>query len=527
MDNFLTRKIATLRRTAPEPVYGPADMLAKMAPAGGKTGGKTGGSAGGKSQLPPLPPVKAPTGGGAALPSWRKATTTSTSAIARKSFDVTNVDVVSTYRNGATTAENVRNFARVSPEMSAAFAANNRVGIPEKYTTIARNPDGSFNLEGTMLAMQILRQMNAMADYDDGFSHVGSLRSVCESLGRSMQGEGAMMLELVLDKARLPLSFQPIGVGTVVFFEDDKGMKPAQKVGGELIDLDRPTIFYVTLDPDLYDAYPQSPMESALQAVIASSTFMNDLRRLCARHVYQRYDIKLITENIMERLPDEVIQEPALLPDYLDSLIAEVEDAINNLGLEQALVHYDFFEVEYIKNEGDTPGTFETVNNITSGKLATALRTPPSILGMGSTSQNLASTETLMFMLNANGMIRLKLMEILSKAMTLSVRLFGLDVTVEFEFDDIELRASSELEAFKSMRQSRLLTQLSFGFITDEEYCLRTTGQLPPPGHTPLSGTLFPVVPAAAPVDNGNNTSTTGAKQPDNAPPAAAKGKSK
>ena len=514
MKHFLSRMLAK--------VMPGAARAAKPTASGGKTGGGT-------SALPPLPPIKAPSGGGVALPSYRKTLVANPSVqIQRKQFDVTNVDLVSTYRGGATTVDNVRSFARFSPEMSASFAANNRVGIPERYIVFARNPDGSINVPGTMLAMQIVRQMNAMPDYEDGFSHVGSLRSVSEAFGRSMQTEGAMMGELVLDKSRLPLSIQPIAVSQVVFFDDDKGLKPAQKIGGELIDLDRPTIFYVALDPDLYDAYAQSPMESALQPVLASSKFLNDLRRLCERHVYQRYDITLIEENITKRLPPEVVQDPSLLPAYLDQLVEDVSSAINDLGLDEALVHYDFFEVKYIEGgSGDTPGTFETVNNITSGKLATALRTPPSVLGMGSTSQNLASTETLMFMLNANGMIRLKLNELYSKIFTLAVRLFGLDVTVEFEYDDIDLRPSNELEAYKSMKQSRLLTQLSFGFISDEEYCLRTSGQLPPPGHTPLSGTLFPVVPAAAPVDNGNNTSTTGAKKQDNAPPAAAKGKAK
>ncbi len=499
MANFLTR------------------MFAALAPS---TGSKT---------LPPLAPIKAPTGGGVALPSYRKTITpTPGSIIQKKVFDVTNVDLVNTYRNGATTVDNVRAFTRFSPEASASVAANNRVGIPNDYTTIARNPDGSFNLPGTQLAMQILRQMNSMADYEDGFSHVGSLRSVCEALGRGMQQEGAMCLELVLDKARLPWSFQPIAPSQVVFEVEDKGLKPAQKIGGELIDLDRPTFFWVSIDPDLYDAYPQSPMEAAIQPILSATTFLTDMRRLCSRHVYPRYEITLVEEKIKEHMPITVQQDPELLAGYLNSKIEEAQSAINDLGVEEALVHYDFFEVNYIGGDtGNTPDTFTTVNEITSGKVATALKTPPSVLGMGSTSQNLASTETLMFMMNADGLIRTKLMEILSKAMTLAVRLFGLDVTVEFRFADIDLRPVSELEAFRSMKQSRLLTQLSFGFITDEEYCLMTTGQLPPPGHKPLMGTLFPVVPALIPADNGNNTSTTGVKQQDNAPPAAAKGKTK
>jgi hypothetical protein len=518
MANFLTRMFSK----AGAPGAAPA------APKGAKPVA-SGGKAGGGSMLPPLEPIKAPPGGGAAYPGYRKSIVAQPDTkIQRKAFDVTNVDLLTTYRNGASTAENVRVFARFSPEMSASVAATNALGIPEKYTTIARNPDGSFNLDGTKLAMQILRQMNAMADYQDGFSHVSSLRSVCEALGKSMQEEGAMMLELVLDKQRLPLSMQPIAIGTVDLYDDDKGLSPKQKVGGEEIDLDLPSVFYVAINPDLYDAYARSPMEAAIQPVLAATGFLNDLRRLCQRHVYQRYDIVLLEEKIKERMPSDVMQDPELIPAYLNGLIDEVGRAINNLGIDEALIHYDFFEIKYVEGDsGNIPDTFNTVNDITGGKLATAMKTPASVLGLGASSSTAASTDTLLYMINANAMIRNPLQTILSKLMTLAVRLFGLDVTVEFEFDDIELRPKSELEAYLAMKQSRLLTQLSFGFITDEEFCLKMTGQLPPPGHQPLMGTLFPVVPAQPAADNGNNTSTTGTMGKDKSAPEAAPGSKK
>lgn len=472
--------------------------------------------------LPPQPDMKPPKGGGQAFPGYRRSIKPTAGTISRKAFEVTNVDLVREYRAGATTVENVRNFTRFSPEMAASVAANNRVGIPEKYTCIARNPDGTFNLDGTKLAMQWLRQLDTMPDYVDGFSKVGSLQSVCEALGKSMSQEGAMALELVLDKTRLPMSFQPVAVSTIEFEEDDKGLKPKQKVGGDYVDLDLPTFFWVQIDPDLYDAYPQSPMEPAMQPVLASQTFLQDLRRICARHVYPRYEIILDEEKVKKRIPHEVLAEPAKLPAYLDSLFDEAEAAINDLGIDQALCHYDFFTVEVLEVSGtDASKTFDTVNSIHGGKLATALKTPPSVLGMGATSQNLSNTETLMYMLQVNGMIRRKLNEILSKAMTLAVRLFGLDVTVHFEFDDIDLRPKSELEAYQSMRQSRILTQLSFGLISDEEACLLLTHQLPGPTFKPLSGTLFPVVPAQQVADNGNNTSTTGNMGKKDTPEAA------
>jgi hypothetical protein len=444
------------------------------------------------AMLPTQPPPKAPKGGGLAFPGYRKTIVAApTVQIAKPAFDVANVDLATTYRNGATTLDTVRNLSRVSPELAASLAANTRVGIPEKYIAIARDPDGAFNVEATALVLQLLRQMNTMPDYVNGFSHVASLRSVSEALSKEIQQTGACAMELVLDKARMPSQFMPVPVSSLVFFDDDKGVRPMQKVGADFIDLDVPTFFYVALDPSLLDVYAQSPLESAIQPVIASTGFLNDMRALCSRHVYQRYDISIDEDKLRARIPPEVLNDTDKLNAYLNTTIADVETAINTLGVSEALVHFDFFEIKYIEDSGNTPQTFEAVKGIYDGKIATATKTPPSVLGFGAGSSTAASAETLMFMMNANGMIRLKLQEMYSKGLTLAVRLFGLDVTVSFEFDDIELRPASETEAYRAMKFERITNQLSYGFISDEEACLRLTGNLPPAGYVAKTGTMF------------------------------------
>lgn len=474
------------------------------------------------AELPTQPPPKPPKPGGASFPGYRKGIVASTSAIPKPAFEVANADLTATYRSGATTAEIVRNLSRVSPELAAGLAANTRVGIPDKYLAIARDPDGTLNREATQLVMQLLRQMNTMPDYVNGFSQVGSLRSISESLSKEMQQTGAMALELVLDKQRLPTQFVPVPVSSLIFYEDGKGTKPKQKVGGDEIDLDIATFFYVALDPSLYDVYPQSPMEAAIQPVLASTTFLSSMRKLCERHVYQRYDISIDEAKLRERMPEEIVGDADRVAEWLNTILGEVDSVINNLGVDEALIHFDFFEIKFIEGDtGETPNTFEIVNGLYSGKIATAIKTPPSILGMGSSTQNVASTETLMFMLNANGMVRLKLQELYSKALTLAVRLFGLDVTVEFEFDDIDLRPANELEAFKSMKFERITNQLSYGFISDDEACLRLTGQLTPAGYTPKTNTMFKLpAPAGAAEEPGkpgnpaSNTSAAGKQAP-------------
>ena len=93
----------------------------------------------------------------------------------------------------------------------------------------------------------------------------------------------------------------------------------------------------------------------------------------------------------------------------------------------------------------------------------------------------------------------------------MALRLHGLDVYAEFAYAPIDLRPESELEAFKSVKQSRVLELLSLGMLTDDEACLDLTGHLPPQGYKPLSGTMFKSKVAqdnANPNGESNNGST-------------------
>jgi hypothetical protein len=432
----------------------------------------------------------------------------STAALGKNDLNLANQDLTSTYRTGATTLKVVQDLTRVSPDLSAALTAYLRVGIPEKYTAWAYNPDGSFNRDATLLANQVLTRFDSLPDYTTGFAQTSTIRSLSESLARELVQGGACSLELVLDKSRLPLKFQPIPINSLEWYQDGAGLRPAQIVSGTRIDLDQPTFIYTSLDQPLDSAYPISPLESAIQPVLASMTFLNDLRRVCARHIHPRYDVNIDEDKLRARITPDIASDSDKLSEYMNNILAEVESVINNLGVEEALVHFDFLSIGFISGaDGDVPNTFTTVKDIYNSKISTGSKVMPSILGHSSASQNIASTETMLFMLSANGTIRLKLQEVYSKAMTLAVRLFGMDVTVQFKFDSIDLRPDSELEAFRAMKQSRILEQLSLGFITDDEACLALTGGLTPAGYTPKTGTMFKTGAGAA--SNGNPTSGT------------------
>ena len=439
------------------------------------------------------------------IPSYVPSTAYIAAPLQRKDISAQNIDISETARLGATTPDVIRALARLNPDLSAALSAYLRVGIPEKYRAIARNMDGSINREATQLAMSIIRQLDLMPDYAVEFSAVSSFRSLSESLAKEIILEGSCALELVLDKNRMPFKLQPIASKQIIFREnkDTQHLLMQQYISGTYIDLNIPTAFYVSLDQDLLTPYSISPFEGAVQPVLAASSFLQDMRRICQRQVFPRYDIELDEIKLRTHIPPEILNDTVACDNYLNGVIAAAQTVINNMAPEEALVHFDFLKVKYVEGaSSDNSKSFETVKSIYDEKISTGAKTLPSILGHGSGSQNVASSETLVFMLSANGMIRLKLQEIYSRVFTLAVRLFGQDVTVEFKFDDINLRPTLELEAFKNMKQARILELLSLGFMEDDMAALELTGDVTPQGFAPLSGTGF-------------YTTTTASGQPD------------
>lgn len=152
---------------------------------------------------------------------------------------------------------------------------------------------------------------------------------------------------------------------------------------------------------------------------------------------------------------------------------------------------------------------YETLQNINDAKVSSGTGAPGSVLGHSSGSQNIASTESMLFVKYCQG-VQNKINSIMSRALSLAVRLLGHDCYVEFAFDKIDLRPDSELEAYAAMKQSRILEQLSIGLISDEEASIELTGRLPPEGAPQLSGTFFRD-PSRQPVVIENPKSNTSA----------------
>jgi len=472
--------------------------------------------------LPPMPIPKAPKGP-QGLPGYRTQTAVRTSASPKTDRNLANTDRLVSARSQSNTQKVLRELSKSSPDLSSAVSFLMRTGIPEKFKLTARDMDGKVSVEATKLAHELLRRMTYLGNVDGTFGAQMGLQSLSEALGLELILDGASCLEVALDKARIPASLNPISVTTLVMFEEDNSFKLKQRIGGEDIDLDLPTIIYVTVDQLQTEVYPSSYVESAIQPILADIDFNNDTRRALKRAVLPRLTAILDSEAVKKFTPPDILGDPEKYAAYKNALIQEVQAVVNGAAPEDAFVSYDQVDYKYIDGGQDPSAIIERIQKVLNGKLSSGAKTLPVILGQASTS-NASSTEAMLYVKQAN-MLRVKLNEIYSRAMTIAVRIMGQDAYVEFEYEPIDLRPTRELEAYKSMEQSRILDLLSLGFLTDEEACIALTGNLPPDGYTPKSGTMFRGQGAAGQA-GGNPDSNTSAMGQTLKPkaPAAPKG---
>jgi hypothetical protein len=476
--------------------------------------------------LPQLPPAKVKPKQ-QSLPGFKQRVDIYTSLLPKGERRLAQTDAL-TYRNGASTKDVIKDLASSSPDLSATVNAYLRVGIPNDYTVIGRTADGLIDRDSTQLAQEILRRVTYLSDPSLGYNSLGSLEELSASLAKELLYYGSSGLELVLDKTRSPTRLSPIHTPTISYYEDKElgYVRPVQRIGGTEIDLDLPTVFIYNLDQSLLSPYSESPLEPAIQSVLADTDFLNSLRRVMRRAIHPRLKAKVLIDKILETMPPEISNDEDKRQAYLNGVISEIETVVNGLSPEDALVSYDTVEYSNLGADGqaDNVGaTLKAVQDMLNSKLAAGAKTLPSVLGRGTGSGTASSIETMLFLKNANS-VRVMLNTLYSRALTQAVRLYGKDVYVDFSYNELDMRPDTELEAYKAMKQSRLKELLSLGILSDDEFCVMLTGNLTPAGYVPKSGTMFMTAPAGAPANPSSQTSTMKDGQQT---PAAPKGPAK
>lgn len=429
------------------------------------------------------------------------------SKIANAAQNTTNLILSDHVRNEATLNQVIKKLVLTSPDLSHAVFTKIHTAISSKYSVLAYNQEGRIDEQATALIQAFVLRCNLGSwDYSK-FTRSTDFRALYSSLLYDSFRYGYCASELVLGAGHVPAYIKPIAARLLSWVDNVPEPYPLYKGADKDIPLNYPTVMVSTTVQDGESPYADSPLQTAIQACLWDADFADGLRRTAMKNLFQRLVVTVKSEEYIKSLPLEVQQDQAKLKSHMDALTAELETKLSNLEPDDALVLWDTLEADTVADANRSEDrSIEVLQALINGKVSSGVKILPSILGRGASS-NAASTEALLF-LKAISSAQLEIDILMSRNLTLAVRLFGYDAYVEFHSAEVNLRPELELESFKAVRQSSMLEQLSLGLITDTECSIALTGKLPPAGYKQLSGTMFKTV---APAIGGNDYSNTSA----------------
>ena len=374
-----------------------------------------------------------------------------------------NTDIASV-RSATTAYEAMRSLVKVSGDVAMSVTSYVRLANTELRFKVY-DAAHQLSADGMLALRSLLASFSNLNDYTYGYDDRIPLTGVSESLLMEIMLTGACALELVLDKARLPFRLQPVSPSKLKWristIDTGNGVNhkiiPWQQAQGVTVLLDVPTFFTARLDHDVTATYPKPPMEAAINSAIFSAEVLQDIRRVVRRSGHSRLLVTLNTEQLLKAAPLDARGDAAKMQAWLEEVRASLENQLAGLNPESGLVVFDSVTAEYLNSEIGASADYGPFIDIVDGQLATALRTPPSILGkrMGG-SQNVSSSESLLFLKHVEG-IHKPVEAVFSRAITLAIRLLGFDGYVEAKYCPVNLRPKEELEAFAQMKQARVL----------------------------------------------------------------------
>lgn len=369
-----------------------------------------------------------------------------------------------------------------------------------------------FDLVATNAATSVLLATDTLYDYTQGYADKQSVDGLVETLLKEVIQTGAASMELVLNRFRLPERMLTVPVTSLKWISTEAGtVYPEQQSqsGGHNVNLNIPTFFYASMHQQSSSIFPRSPMESALQMIFVFTEFLEDLTRVLRKSGHSRMVIKVVQESVKQMATPDIQSDAEKMRVFFESVRSDIERVISSLEPEDALIMYDSAEASVLPTAGEK-ADYSALLSTLGSMMAASLKSMSSVLGLSQGSQNLATTEAMVYLKLVRS-IQVPVETVLSRAITLAVRLLtGTDSYCKFEFKDINIRPPSELSAHQSVIFQQELRKLSLGLYTDDEFAHKVGSGPRAPGAPVLSGTMFMDQSSSTALPNDMSLNTDG-----------------
>lgn len=435
-----------------------------------------------------LPKKKSRAGGSTVTNTYKAGNANTLSLPAYQDF----LEDIQESRVDTTEIELVDKLFLTDPDCSAALNAYITLS-DTPYMLLAYNEQGELDRDGIKLAEALMYQLFNQTDYSLGYQMKRSFREFKEQQGWLLLSRGSIGGELVFNKSMQPDHIRIVDMATVKFREKSVGeYKPVQKTNNsDEIELDIPTFFTSSFRQAPTSPYSHSFFGPAINTIASRAKMIEDLYRIMNYTGYPRIEVKVLEQVLLNSCPKDIAGNVAKKNEWIRTRLQELSNQFVQLRPTSPIVHTDSCEVSIINDRmsGASLQIKEIIDTLNAQNQA-GLKVVATVLGRGTAGVNTASTETIIFSKHADAFNR-PFEDMMSNILTLAMRMQGYAGRCELHFAPVELRPELELENQKTMLQTRLLQQLSYGLITDDYFALRVNGRLSEEGAPQLSGTNF------------------------------------
>lgn len=390
----------------------------------------------------------------------------------------------------------MQQLMRTDPDVSAAFNAYLTMSDTDIWYVV-KDAQGDISRPGHKALEQLLLALTVRFDYTkpSGFSFQKSLRGLCEEMRTMVLMRGGVGSELVLDKTGWPSELRTVDLATILWQEDvPDHFIPFQipKNSSNRISMDIPTFFLSRFRQDPTSIYNYSPFISAINTIASRQQIINDLYRIMQMTGYPRIEVTLMEAVLRKNAPADAQTDATKMNAFLAARSAEIQSLVSSLRSDQAIVHYDSVKMDTMNKPGAMQLNIDSIIGTLNSQNQAALKVMGTIIGRGEAGVNTASVESRIFAMNSDQLNR-PVSDILSQALTLALRLQGIDAIVEIGFENAEMRSPLEQQTNMGLKQNRWLQLLSLGIVDDDTFHLEMFNKIRPDSVPLLSGTHFVV----------------------------------
>lgn len=311
----------------------------------------------------------------------------------------------------------------------------------------------------------------------------GGLDQLHNVLALTLLTHGAVALEVApsftLDNV---LDWYPVDPSLLAYQQQDDGSLVLGQVfrDGRFVPVNPEQVFYQPLDPDVNLPYGRMPLLGAIQAVLAKSALIADVRAAAHNQGFPRIDVKVLWEKVLESAPPSLkaVGSEAEMMQWADRQLSTIIDEYEKLAVDDTFVHYDWVELDMVGSTtpGGTSFNFKELDRILTEQLNAALKALPILNGTMDTNEH--GHGSIQWQIQVAGISALQhvLKRLIERAANTSLAIAGLPGHAKMIYDPIRsvdrlYEAQSELFEAKSLQ-----IDVMMGWKSNDEAAMARAG---------------------------------------------------